>query len=334
MTNHTRTGSGVVVAACLALVPSTLAQSGSPIDNTPLASADTREAELGPNVGSQPKSPKTPAVASGLAPGEPAVPAAPEASPFHLTLAVDWTNAYFFRGFRQEASGLIIQPYADGVLDLGTFDDATLSLALGTWHSFHSEATGAAGEDGFGKYWYEADYYAGADLSVGPWACGARYYFYTSPSNVFGTIEELVFTVAFDDSEFLGEWSLQPSAVLGIETGSNATDGGRNGVYLQLGVAPGFSFDAGAAKGIEASFPVSVGLSLSNYYEGANGENDAFGFASVGAQASLPLNPDTTGGVWTLRAGVQCLFLGDATRSFNNDDRFEVIGTVGVSLAF
>ena len=334
MPNQSPLSSGVGVAACLAFAPGTLAQSGQPMDNAPLASADARDVEMGPNVGSQPKPPKPAPIAPAPAPGEPPPPTPPEASPFHLALGADWTSAYFFRGFRQEGSGLIVQPYADGVLDVHTSDDATISLAFGTWHSFHSEATGAAGEDGFGKHWYEADYYAGADLSVGVWALGARYYFYTSPSNVFGTIEEFDLTVAFDDSEFLGAWSLKPSAVLGVETGTHTTDGGRKGTYLQLGVAPGFSFDAGAVKGVAVSFPVSVGLSLSNYYEGANGENDAFGFASVGAQASLPLNPDTTGGVWTLRAGVQCLFLGDATRSFNNGDGFEVIGTVGVSLAF
>jgi len=171
-------------------------------------------------------------------------------------------------------------------------------------------------------------------LALGKWSFDARYVFYASPSDAFGTVEEFDFGVAYDDSEWLGAWSMKPSVVLAVETGSNAADGQHRGTYLQLGVSPGFAFDAGPVKDVGISFPATVGLSLSNYYEGANDENDAFGYASVGAKASVPLNIDKSWGVWTLTAGFQVLFLGDAVSTLNGDDDVEFIGTVGIAVGF
>ena len=312
----------------------TKAQSDSQSNQPGVATAETNELELGPNVGSQPKPARA---ASGVATpkeGESAVP--PEASDprFHISLGADYTTAYFSRGYRFEDSGWIVQPYADLSLDVFRLEGATISLTLGTWNSFHGKATDAGTADGFTRSWYESDLYAGVGLVVGTWAFEARYYVESSPSDAFDSIEEIYLSVAFDDSEQLGEWSLSPTAALFIETGSDSIDGGRKGTYLQLGVSPGLSFDLGTMKGLEWSFPVSAGLSLGNYYEGGNGENDFFGYASVGTTLSVPLNLDKSWGSWTLRAGVQGLFLGDVTSTFNNGDHFEVIGTVGMSFEF
>lgn len=275
-----------------------------------------------------------PAAQPTPAPPAAAEPPTPEPSRFHLTLGSDFTTAYFFRGIRQEDSGLIAQPYADAALDIVRAESATLSLKFGTWHSFHAEATGATTDDSFVKYWYESDVYAGLGLLAGKWSFDARYIFYTSPSDAFATVEEFDFGAGYDDSELLGAWSMKPAVTLAVETGSNAADGRRRGTYLQLGVSPGFTFDLGSVKGVALTFPATVGLSLSNYFEGTGGENDAFGFASVGAKATLPLNLDKSWGSWTLSAGVQALFLGDAMSTLNTSDDFEVIGTVGFSVSF
>ena len=311
-------------AVPLTLAQAALGQSQSP-DST-IVSVETLELELGPNTGSQPKPP----------PPSAPVPAPGEAQPsrFHLTLGTEVTTAYFFRGIRQEDSGFIVQPFAYAAMDLWRLENATISLKFGTWNSFHGEATAAATGDSFTKNWYESDLYAGVGVVVGKWALDAVYLIESSPSNAFGTVQELDLSAAYDDTELLGAWSLKPTVLLGIETGANAADGGRKGAYLQLGVSPGFTFDAGDVKDIAVTFPVSVGLSLSNYYEGTGGENDAFGFASVGVKASVPLPLDTSWGAWTLSAGVQTLFLGDAASTFNNGDSTQVIGTVGVSVGF
>jgi hypothetical protein len=296
---------------------------------------------LAPEARGQTKADELPAAPEVATPTPTATIAEPEPareeeepSRFHLTLGTDVTNAYFFRGIRQEDSGLIVQPYADAALDVIRLENATISAKFGIWNSFHGESTLAATADSFAKNWYEADVYGGIGVAAGKWSFDARYVFYTSPSGAFGTVDEFDFSAAFDDTELLGAWSMKPSATLAVETGSNAADGGRTGTYLQLGVSPGFSFDAGSVKGIGVTFPAQVGLSLSNYYEGTGGENDTFGFASVGAKASIPLNLNESWGAWTLSAGVQAMLLGDAAGSFNAGGDTELIGTFGFSAGF
>lgn len=320
-----------LIAPSIVMAQTTLFDGGSSI-----VSAEVSELEMGPNVGSQPK-PPPPGPPPQLVTqnnSEPPAPVQAAESRLHLTLGTDYTTAYFSRGYRSEDTGWILQPYADLSLDVFRLEDATISLLVGTWNSFQGEATDAGTSDDFRKTWYESDVYAGVGLTLGNVVLEARYYIETSPSDAWDTIEEVALSAAYDDSELLGAWSLQPTAVLYIETGSNSIDGGRNGTCLQLGVSPGFSFDEGTLKDVEVSFPVSVGLSLSNYYEGANGENDFFGYASVGATVSVPLNLDSSWGAWTLWAGVQGLYLGDAASTSNDNDHTEVIGTVGISVEF
>jgi hypothetical protein len=309
------------------------AQDSLPNAENSMASVATYELEAGPNVGSQPRPPRNappPVIIQDDAESSTAVEVAE--SRFHIALGVDYTTAYFSRGYRFEDSGWIAQPYAELTLDVFRFEQATGTLLLGTWNSFHGQATDAGTSDSFRKTWYESDVYAGAGLNLGNVALEGRYYIETSPSDAWDTIEEVSVSVAYDDSEWLGAWSLQPTAVLYVETGSNAIDGQRKGTHLQLGVSPGFTVEEGALQDVAISFPVAVGLSLSNYYEGLNGENDFFGYLSVGAIASVPLGLDESWGGWTLSVGVQGLFLGDATSTFNDDDHAEVIGTLGVSI--
>ena len=54
----------------------------------------------------------------------------------------------------------------------------------------------------------------------------------------------------------------------------------------------------------------------------------------MGTGVSVPLNLGESWGGWTLHAGVQGLFLGDVTSTFNDDHHFEVIGAMGVSIEF
>jgi len=133
----------------------------------------------------------------------------------------------------------------------------------------------------------------------------------------------------------MGDWSLQPTAVLTFETSQEQADGGTTtGSYLQLGVSPGVSWEMTEKTAIDFSFPVTIGLSASNFYEGPNGENDFFGFASIGAEAAYALPIDASWGAWSISAGVQMLLLGDAASAINNDDSSEFIATFGVEVAF
>lgn len=294
-------------------------------DSSPLASVSLEEFESGPNVGTQPRP----------AEDRPVVPVEPVSARFHATFGLDYTTQYFGRGIVTQTEGAIAQPFADFSLDFYRAEDFTVSATLGSWVSHHGEDSAASATDRVVRHWFESDVYAGVAMSVDKWVVDARYYWYASPSGAFDTIEEIYFSAAYDDSELLGEWSMQPTAVLTFETSQEQADGGTTrGSYLQLGVSPGISWDMTEKTAIDFSFPVSVGLSMSNFYEGPNGENDFLGYVSIGADASYSLPIDASWGAWSISAGVQVLLLGDAASAINNDDSTEFIATFGIEAAF
>jgi hypothetical protein len=113
-------------------------------------------------------------------------------------------------------------------------------------------------------------------------------------------------------------------------------DGGADeGIYLELGVEPGFSLVKNDQVSIGVSVPLTLGLSLSNYYEGANGDDDTFGYfdAGVAVSVGLGLVPEDFGSL-SLTIDGHFLFLGDNLETANNGDSFKAIGTVGVSLSY
>ena len=88
------------------------------------------------------------------------------------------------------------------------------------------------------------------------------------------------------------------------------------------------------------SFPIIVGLSLSNYYEDSDDQDDdTFGYASVGVVASVPLPFPARFGAWTFSAGVTVLFLGDNAEDLSDfngtgEEDLHIIGRVGISASY
>ena len=278
---------------------------------------------------------ETPSSDGSKSEAEPSAPAAASdvGSAINVQLNFDFTNAYFYRGIRQQDKGLLVQPAARITTRLVNEDAFKLDGFIGTWNSFGPN--GGTQTGGLIEDWYESDLYAGFTLSRGKLSLTTSYTFLTSPSDAFQEVQELAFTLALDDSEWLKEWALKPYAMIVLETGSNGSDGPDldNGTYLELGIGPGFSFDV-AKTPVTLTLPVSVGLSLSDYYQDAAGNDDTFGFAQVGAKASIPLGEAGRFGTWTLNAGVSVLFLGDHTKAFNNGDDTQFIGTIGLQWSF
>ena len=154
------------------------------------------------------------------------------------------------------------------------------------------------------------DFYTGFGLTIDNWEAGFTYTSYMSPNDSFGSIQEISIGLTMDDSALLGAFSMAPHVLLAIELsgqadGSNSDTG--EGVYLELGVEPGLEVVDG---NIGLSFPITLGLSLSNYYE--NGMpvavdpdptfSDTFGFFSIGAAVGVPLTDNgriaTVPGSW------------------------------------
>lgn len=258
-----------------------------------------------------------------------------EKSPYSLQLNFDITNAYFYHGIRQEDDGLIVQPAARATVTLFEREDFKIDGILGTWNSFHGEKTAATTTGDFTNYWYESDLYGGLAITKDKFTLTSTFIILTSPSDAYETVQELDFNLSYDDSELLGKFALHPYALLAVEVGADASDGANSnpGTYLELGITPGFSFDVDKTP-VAISFPVSVGLSLSDYFQDSSGNDETIGFAQVGIKASLPLPLADRYGRWSLNAGISALFLGDNTASFNGGDHEQLIGTIGLQLNF
>ena len=242
---------------------------------------------------------------------------------------VDVLNAYFFRGIPQDDTGVITWPYGDLGFSLFSGDGGLKSVSanVGMWSSLH---TGSAGSDGpSGKLWYESDFYTTLGFGFGGGtSLGVTYTAYNSPNGMFGTVKEISFKFAVDDSGALGAAAVKPYVVLAQELDGQADGGTNEGTYLELGIGPGY-----AGSKASLAFPVRLGLSLGDYYEGLNGD-ETFGFLSVAGVVTIPLSSmPTKFGSWNIHGGVEFLMLGDRNEAVFGDSS-HVIGSVGLGLSY
>jgi hypothetical protein len=270
--------------------------------------------------------------------------AASDPNPGAITIsgATDFTNAYMFRGIRQEDDNLIVWPYFDLGLALYSGEGGLKSVGVnfGTWNSLHRGATGTNGPSG--KFWYESDFYTTLSLGFGGGvSLGTTYTAYTSPNNSFSTVKEIAFKVSEDDSAYLHGAAVKPYVLLAFEMDTTpgfgqADAGSKAGKYLEIGAAPGYT----ASK---ASFavPVKVGLSAGDYYELNVGtgaapvyQDNKFGYFSIAGVATVPLGGTTKFGSWNLHGGVEFQKLGDTTKVINGGDDSKVIGSIGIGFTY
>jgi hypothetical protein len=264
---------------------------------------------------------------------------APNTGRVSLSAGVDWTSAYFFRGIKQETEDLILQPYGEITFKLVENAGAltSLSLTAGMWNSLHAGKTGSDSLTATNpKAWYELDGYG--KLSATWWEDLTTYVLYTaylSPNNVFNTVQEVAFGVGYNDAKLLGPFALNPSLLVAFEFDGQADAGRDEGIYAQIGIAPGYTFLADSTYPLTLTVPLAVGLSLSDYYEFGTGSDDTFGYFSAGATLSVPLAfiPPAYG-KWLVKAGVQVLYLGDNLKAVNDGDELQVIGTVGLAFTY
>lgn len=253
----------------------------------------------------------------------------PNSGAISFSGGIDFLNAYFFRGIPQDDTGVVMWPYGELGFNLyeGEGGLAGASLAVGTWNSLH---TGNAGSDGpSGELWYESDFYTSLGLDfAGGAGFGLTYTAYTSPNSTFGTVKELSFSFSYDDSEALGAAALSPYVTIAQELDGQADGGSNEGTYLELGVSPGYQ-----AAQVGLSVPIKLGFSLSDYYEGVDGD-EKFGFFSIGGVVSVPLTKAPTQfGSWEFHAGIEFLSLGNFNEAIYGDSS-AVIGSLGIGLSY
>jgi hypothetical protein len=251
---------------------------------------------------------------------------------------MDYTTAYFFRGIFQEDDDYILQPYGD--LTVRLWDDKgplnAVGLTVGLWNSLHGGPSGVDGPNADPKVWYESDFYTKLSATVfEDLTAGLLYTAYMSPNDRFGTVQELALTLAYDDARLWGPFALRPSVVLAFELEGQADAGSHRGVYLQAGVSPGFTLFEKRRAPLSVTFPLLVGLSLSDYYEFGTGNDDTFGYFSGGVALGVPLAfIPAAYGSWQARAGVSVVILGDNLQQVNEGDDTAVIGSVGLALTY
>jgi hypothetical protein len=254
-----------------------------------------------------------------------------------VSMGVEFPTAYFFRGILQEDRGFIAQPFLETNIKVYEGEGLLNSVGakLGFWNSFQSQSPGVPTDP---TGWYETDLYGGLTFGLfDKLQAGVIYTAYISPNNSFGTVQEIAFKLAYDDSKLLGPFALSPSVLFAFELDGQADAGliSDEGVYVQLGIQPGFKLFEDAKYPVSVTFPMTLGLGLDDYYEFNTGNNDTFGYFDLGLVASVPLSfIPAAYGTWEIHAGVHFLFLGDNLEAVNRGDSFEAVGTFGISMTY
>jgi hypothetical protein len=241
-----------------------------------------------------------------------------------ITFDNTFTTAYMWRGVINQHNGVIWQPSLELSLNLFEAEEGvvrSVDALVGTWLSVQSEDAGAfaPGSDGV----YETDYYPSLSID---WMGGVNstftYYFYTSPNDSFPTIEEFAIDLAYDDSEVLGAWAMNPTATFSFETKSSSFGTGK-GASVELGIEPGtevtLPFDEAGSYPLSIAVPFKLGLSMDGYY--ADGVRDeTFGYFQFGLHASVPLAcvPERYGEL-TLNNGFDVYVVNDAIEWYTSD---------------
>jgi hypothetical protein len=272
------------------------------------------------------------------APAAPAPEAAPNTGRVSLTLGADWASAYFFRGIATtQNGGNNVQPYGEvGFRLLENMGPLTsLHASPGIWNNWHWGG-GLLVEPGDPDFWTEADLYF--KLNAVWWevlSTSVTYTYYTSPNDSFTTYADVGLFANLNDSKWLGAFALNPSLLFAFETkGEALAADGKKGIYMGIGLAPGYTFFEDAKFPVNISLPMTFGFSVKDYYT-VNGQNQTFGYFSGGPLITMPLKfIPATFGSWALKAGVQFLALNSNLKAVNTNSGFAPIGSVGLSLTY
>ncbi len=224
------------------------------------------------------------------------------------------------------------QPWGELYYNVFASEDSFIrdvTVGAGVWASFQTDETLAQNSP---KSLYEVDWYPLVSIEF-PEAVTltTTYYWYTSPSDAFRHVQELNFKLAWDDSETLGKFALQPWINLAIET-ERTSFGPNKGEGLQMGVEPTLFEIPIENYPITLTFPVELGLALNNYYERPSGSESNFGYVSFGLGASMPLAfiPEKFGS-WSIGVVGKGWYLSNELEEANKGDSMspQVIGSIG-----
>lgn len=263
---------------------------------------------------------------------------APNTGRVSLSLGADWASAYYFRGIvGTENGGSNVQPYAEIgfklLEDVGPL--SSLVFAPGIWNNFHY-GDGTVVDPSDPRFWFESDLYLKLTAT---WrdvlTTAITYTYYTSPNDSFPTFADVGVSFGLNDSKWLGNFALNPSLLFAFETKGEAlvSANDKKGIYMGLGLAPGYTFFTDSTTPLNVSLPMTFGFSLKDYYTVDGGQT--FGYFSGGPlfTAQLKFIPPEYGN-WSLRAGVQLLVLNSNLETVNSGESFVPIGSIGLAMTY
>ena len=248
-------------------------------------------------------------------------------------LGVSMVSEYISRGLVLENQGAIAQPYLDLYFKLyeGTGFINSVTAQLGFWSSIHSHVQ-PDNSTSSTRNWYEFDWTPTIAVTFAKnFTLSLAYFEFDSPADSFNTARSINASLAYNDTDLLGAFALHPHVTVLHELSAPGYAGlGADGMYYEVGIAPGYTFSPKSSYPLTLTVPVTAGFGSNNFYAG-----DSFGFVSGGLTASVPLAFIPAGyGTWTATAGATYYHLGgnvaNATAS-GHEDQYVFSGTVGLA---
>ncbi|HWB60718.1 MAG TPA: hypothetical protein VG733_14580 [Chthoniobacteraceae bacterium] len=270
-------------------------------------------------------------------------------------IGFSFVSTYYSRGILQGPqgkAGFDFQPYMDLYFKLYEDDKAAflnkVQLQLSFWSNIASDTKPAWGGVPATKglsNWTEFDWMPGISFTLAKnFTLTVSYFEFDYPATGSSPQRSINSTIAYNDSDLLGMWALNPHFTFLQELTGNPTGGhvglglaGGNklGQYYEIGIAPSFTFNKSSKYPLTLTLPVTAGFGSNGFY------GTGFGYASAGGNLSVPLAfiPSSFGS-WTANAGGTYYYLGKFTSRANNQfsnssaDHDAGVATVGLGLTF
>lgn len=188
-----------------------------------------------------------------------------------MTMSSGAPNQYFFRGLLQSDKGFIWQSNSN--MDVALYDSDTFKLIIpvGFWFSIQPSDKAETGKGP--AAWYESRLSGGLALAGPAFRTDLRLMVYSSPSGRFEDVYELLLKADLFDDVFWAKGDprtvfrgIFPSVTLAQEL-KGARDGRDSGMFAELRIAPRLRLAASETVLVDAAFPMTVGLGLSDYYQ-------------------------------------------------------------------
>jgi len=290
-------------------------------------------------------------------------PPAPNTGAFSFTVNLNMPTSYYFRGIAQSNAGVQFEPYLE--LKANLYEGGEKDVLTGGYVKAAGFAHFNSVAPPIKTNYYEQDLYLSAGLVFfkrltleGGW----NLYAYPGIGSS-AQVQEVYGKVGFDDG---GIWpfklpgdqdfSLSPYVLFAGETSGSADGagafGGKHGIYMEMGIDPGYALDIAKDWPVRLHLPFTLGLSLSNYYEVATAtgvKDQTFGFADLGFVADVPLKfVPARYGKWTISGGPHLLWLGSNNKllagppgpqalnglNVTGGKGFEVYGIAGLKIEY